>query len=236
MSSSSRRTVRTGATELARDSGTKGSWSCPMHRFPHGRSSGLGVSAGSAWKRLRPEGSDADEYSSWHRNEELSAPKILWRRSEARIGIVHPKVERVSKIDPASPAFVRESGHERGDHLEIADPCEVDREVRSIEALRHRFGHPPPGVEDPSEHLLDPCLGEHLRDLVRGPTTGRRVRGSEADERGETCIGEGAKTAEPSVDRRCPGVQKRPRPGLEGWDGHADLHLREMREQVPVPN
>src|SRR5207244_10463974 len=50
---------------FALDAGTTGSWSCPMHRFPHGRSSGFGVSAGSAWQRLRQEGSDADEYSSW---------------------------------------------------------------------------------------------------------------------------------------------------------------------------
>src|SRR2546428_1324244 len=182
MSSSSRRTVRTAATELALDSGTRGSWSCRMHRFPHGRLSGCGVSAGSAWQRLRNEGSGADEYSSRHRKEELSAPKRLWRRSEPLIGIGHPKLERVSKIDPASSAFFRESGHERGDRLEIADSGEADREVRSIEALRHRFGHAPPRIEGAREHLLDARFREHLRDSVRRPTAGRRIRRSETDE------------------------------------------------------
>src|SRR5206468_5413694 len=66
-----------------------------------------------------------------HRKEELSAPRSLWRRSETPIGTGHAKLERVSKIDPASSAFFRESGYERGDRLEIADPCEVDREVGS---------------------------------------------------------------------------------------------------------
>src|SRR5256712_7617890 len=182
MSSSSRRTVRTAATELALDSGTRGSWSCPTHRFPHGRLSGFGVSAGSAWQRLRNEGSGADEYSSRHRKEELSAPKRLWRRSEALIGIGHPKLEGVSKIDPASSAFLRKSGHERGDRLGIGDPREADREVRSIEALRHRFGHAPPRIVGAREHLLDARFPEHLRDSVRRPTAGRRIRRSETDE------------------------------------------------------
>src|SRR5207245_10005812 len=164
MSSSSRRIVRTATTDLGPDSGTKGSWSGRMHRFPHGRLSGCGVSAGSACQSLLHRGSDADEYSSWHQKEELSAPKGLWRRSEPLMGIGHPKLEGVSKIDPASSAFFRESGHERGDRLEIADSGEADREVRSIEALRHRFGHAPPRIEGAREHLLDPRLGEHLRD------------------------------------------------------------------------
>src|SRR3989441_5364662 len=151
MSSSSRRTVRTAATELALDSGPTGSWSCPMHRFPHGRSSGFGVSAGSAWRRLRYEASDADEYSSWRQKEALAAPRSLWRRSETLIGTAHAKLGRVSKVDPATSALLRESGYERGDRLEIADPCEVGRELRFIEAFRHRFGHAPPRIEGARE-------------------------------------------------------------------------------------
>src|SRR5213593_528390 len=124
--------------------------------------------------------------------EELSALKSLWRRSEARIGPGHPKLEGVSKIDPASSAFFRESGHERADCLEIADPCEVDREVGSIEAFRHRIGHAPSRIEGAREHLLDPRLGEHLRNSVRRPTAGRRIRRSETDECRETGVGKGA--------------------------------------------
>src|SRR2546428_2102182 len=236
MSSSSRRIVRTATTDHGPDSGTKGSWSCRMHRFPHGRLSGCGVSAGSACQSLLHGGSDADEYSSCHPNEALSAAQSLWRRSEALIGSGHPKLERVSKIDPASSAFFRESGHERGDRLEIADSREVGREVRSVEALRHRFGHAPPRIEGAREHLLDPCLGEHLRDSVRGPTAGRRIRRSETDECRETGVGEGAKAAEPRVDRWRPGFQQRPGAVIECWDGHADLDLGELREEVEVPN
>src|SRR5437899_9878919 len=235
MSSSSRRIVRTATTDLGPDSGTRGSWSCRMHRFPHGRLSGCGVSAGSACQSLLHRGSDADEYSSWHQKEELSAPKSLWRQSEPLIGIGHPKLERVSKIDPASSAFFREAGHERGDRLEIADSGEVGREVRSIEALRHRFGHAPPRIEGAREHLLDARFREHIRDLVRRPTAGRRVRRSEAYECRETGVGEGAKAAEPRVDRRRPGFQKRPCSIIECWDGHADLNLGELREEVEVP-
>src|SRR5437899_3077803 len=235
MSSSSRRIVRTATTDLGPDSGTRGSWSCRMHRFPHGRLSGCGVSAGSACQSLLHRGSDADEYSSWHQKEELSAPKSLWRQSEPLIGIGHPKLERVSKIDPASSAFFREAGHERGDRLEIADSGEVGREVRSVEALRHRFGHAPPRIEGAREHLLDARFREHIRDLVRRPTAGRRVRRSEAYECRETGVGEGAKAAEPRVDRRRPGFQKRPCSVIECWDGHADLDLGELREEVEVP-
>src|SRR2546425_2077647 len=191
---------------------------------------GLGMAASPA------RGSGADEYSSWHQKEELSACDSLRRRSEALIGIGHPKLECVSKIDPASSAFFRESGHERGDRLEIADPCELDREVRSIKPLRHRFGHAPPRIERAREHLLDPCLGEHLRDSVRRPAAGRRIRRSETNECRETGVGEGAKAAQPGVDRRRPGFQQRPRGVIECWDGHADLDLGELREKVEIPN
>src|SRR2546428_4627435 len=196
-----------------------------MHRFPHGRLSGCGVSAGSACQSLLHRGSDADEYSSWHEKEELSAPKSLWRRSEPLIGSGHQKRERVSKIDPASSAFFRESGHERGDRLKIADSGEVGREVRSIEALRHRFGHAPPRIEGAREHLLDARFREHIRDLVRRPTAGRRARRSEAYECRETAAGEGPKAPGPRDERRPPGVQKRPCSGIESWDGQADLAL-----------
>src|SRR6266705_4095923 len=127
---------------------------------------GLGMAASPArGKRRRRISFVASE-------EELPAPKSLCRRSEALIGIGHPKLERVSKIDPASPARFRESGHERSDRVEIAEPCKVDRKVRSIEALRHRFGHAPPRIERAREHLLDPCLAEHLRDFARRPAAG----------------------------------------------------------------
>src|SRR2546427_2362065 len=236
MSSSSRRIVRTATTDHGPDSGTKGSWSCRMHRFPHGRLSGCGVSAGSACQSLLHGGSDADEYSSCHPNEALSAAQSLWRRSKALIGIGHPKLERVSKIDPASSAFFRESGYERGDRLEIADPCEVDREVGFIEAFRHRFGHAPPRIEGAREHLLDARLREHLCDSARVPTAGRRIRGSETDERRETGVGECAKAAQPRVDRRRPGFQQRPGGVIQCWDGHANLDLGELREKVEIPN
>src|SRR5438093_468676 len=191
---------------------------------------GLGMAASPAG------GSDADEYSSWHPNEALSAAQSLWRRSEALIGIGHPKLERVSKIDPASSAFLRESGYERGDRLEIADPCEVDREVGSIEAFRHGFGHAPPRIEGAREHLLDAGLREHLRNSVWRPTAGRWVCGSETDECRETGVGEGAKAAQPRVDRGCPRFQQRPGGVIECWDGHADLDLGELREEVEVPS
>src|SRR2546427_208476 len=182
MSSSSRRTVRTAATELALDSGTRGSWSCRMHRFPHGRLSGCGVSAGSAWQRLRNEGSGADEYSSRQRKEELSAPKRLWRRSEPLIGIGHPKLERVSKIDPASSAFFRESGHERGDRLGVGDPRDADRDLgelrEKVEVPNHEGSPRQDGDRplSPQEHLervaRDTVLP--LDELVR--IRGRRDR------------------------------------------------------------
>src|SRR3989449_2515100 len=236
MSSSSRRIVRTATTDHGPDSGTKGSWSCRMHRFPHGRLSGCGVSAGSACQSLLHGGSDADEYSSCHPNEALSAAQSLWRRSKALIGIGHPKLERVSKIDPASSAFFRESGYEGGDRLEIADPCEVAREVGFIEAFRHRFGHAPPRRGGAGELLLDARLREPLCDSAGVPTAGRRIRGSETDERRETGVGEGAKAAQPRVDRRRPGFQQRPGGVIECWDGHANLDLGELREKVEIPN
>src|SRR5207245_9352753 len=114
MSSSSRRIVRTATTDLGPDSGTRGSWSCRMHRFPHGRLSGCGVSAGSACQSLLHRGSDADEYSSWHQKEELSAPKSLWRPSEPLIGIAQPQLQRVLKIDPDRCAFSPLAAPEQG--------------------------------------------------------------------------------------------------------------------------
>src|SRR5206468_4212484 len=158
-----------------------------------------------------------------HRKEELSAPRSLWRRSKTPIGTGHAKLERVSKIDPASSAFFRESGYERGDRLEIADPCEVDREVGSIEALRHRFGHAPARIERARKHLLDARLREHLCDSARGPTAGRRIRRSETDECRETGVGESSEAAQPRVDRRRPGFEQRPGGVIECRDGHADL-------------
>src|SRR5207245_2569120 len=87
---------------------------------------------GPCGQRLRYEASDADEYSSWRQKEALAAPRSLWRRSETLIGTAHAKLGRVSKVDPATSALLRESGYERGDRLEIADPCEVGRELRFI--------------------------------------------------------------------------------------------------------
>src|SRR3989475_13214405 len=106
MSSSSRRIVRTATTDHGPDSGTKGSWSCRMHRFPRGRLSGCGVSAGSACQSLLHGGSDADEYTSCHPNEALSPDPSLCAPAKAQLGLGQLNLERDQETYPASSAFV----------------------------------------------------------------------------------------------------------------------------------
>src|SRR5437879_13362701 len=115
------------------------------------------------------------------------------RRPEPRIGFREPKLERVPKIAPAISAFCSDSGDERLDRLEIADSSQIIGKLGSVEVLRNRFGYAPPRIQGAREHLLHSDLSECLRDGFRRPSTGRRIRGGEADERGQARVGEGSK-------------------------------------------
>src|SRR2546428_4369323 len=106
--------------------------------------------------------------------------------------------------------------------------------VGAAEVLRHRFGYAPPRIEGSRKHLLDPCLDEHVGDGCWRPSTGRRVRGCEADERRQTGVGEGLKASEPRVDGRRPWFKKGSGSIVQGRHRHADFDFRELGEQVKV--
>src|SRR2546428_2169722 len=106
--------------------------------------------------------------------------------------------------------------------------------VGAAEVLRHRFGYARPRYEGAREHLRSPCLDEHVGDGCWRPSTGRRIRGGEADERRQTGVGEGLKASEPRVDGRRPWFKKGSGSIVQGRHRHADFDLLELGEQIKV--